>query len=79
MKLPQLQIAPETKKKLIKSLKIASAGFAVGLIGILMADPNVIAWLSQHPIYSLAIATYLPMVLNAVNEWRKNAERLDSK
>lgn len=73
-----LGLAPETQKKLIKSLQIGSAGFLVGTIGILMADPTVIAWLVSHPIVSMALASYLPVLLNGINEWRKNAERVEN-
>jgi hypothetical protein len=79
MKLSLPQIAPETKKKLIKSLQIGTSGFIVGLIGILLADPRVIAWLMQHPIVSLAVATYIPVIVNGLNEFRKNKERLETR
>ena len=72
------KIAPETKKKVIKSLMIASSGFIVGTVAILMSDPAVIAWLAAHPIGSLFIASFLPVLLNTLNEWRKNQDRLDN-
>lgn len=69
-------LVQETKQKIVKSFLIASAGFIVGLIALLLADPNVMAWLSQHPIVALALSTYLPFLLNGLNEFRKNPDRL---
>jgi len=69
-------LAEETKRKIVKSFLIATAGFLVGAIALLLADPAFAAWLGQHPVAALAASTYLPFLLNGLNEFRKNPDRL---
>lgn len=64
------QLDPKTVGKLKKSLLIGTSGFLVGLVAILMADPVVLAWLTAHPIVALGASSYLPVLLNGINEWR---------
>jgi len=64
------QFDEKTVGKIKKSLLIGTSGFAVGSVGILMANPQVLAWLAAHPIIALGLSCYLPVVLNTINEWR---------
>ncbi len=70
-----MQIASQfdktTQEKIKKSLLIGTSGFSVGLAGILMANPHILAYLTAHPIAGLAVASYLPVIINGINEWRK--------
>lgn len=65
------KLDPTTIEKLKKSVLIGSSGFAVGLVGILVADPQVLAYLTAHPILALAVSSYMPVLINSINEWRK--------
>ena len=65
---------PVTVAKIKKSALLATTGFVVAALGILMADPATLAFLQQHPVVGAAIAAYVPLIVNAVNEWRKGQE-----
>lgn len=60
-----------TVRKLKKSLLIGTSGFIVSAAGILMADPRVMEYLSHHLLLAAGIASYLPVLINSINEWRK--------
>ncbi len=65
------QLDPHTLEKIKKGFLIGSAGFVAGTLGILLSDKDVIAYLATHPILGVAVGSYVPVLLNSLNEWRK--------
>lgn len=65
------QLDPVTLAKIKKSFLIAGAGFIVAAFSIFMQDKAILAWLAAHPIAAAAVGSFAPVIVNALNEFRK--------
>jgi len=70
------QLDPVTVAKIKKSALLSLAGFTVAAVGILTSSPDVLAWLQAHPLVAAFVASFSPLIINAINEWRSGQKVL---
>jgi len=63
-----------TQEKILRSILLGASGFLLAIIPILSADPQVIAFLKDHMIVGAAVASFVPVIINSINQWRKGVE-----
>lgn len=60
---------PVTIEKIKHSLLLATGGFIVAAVPLLLQDQQVVTYLQDHPMIALAVGAYIPFFLNLVKEY----------
>lgn len=73
-----MQIAKQfdevTVGKIKRSGLVASAGFILAVIPVLLNDPNVVHFLQAHPVAGVFAGSFAPFIINSIRQWLAGQE-----
>lgn len=62
---------PVTIEKIKHSLLLATGGFIVAAVPLILQDQSVVTYLQDHTIVAVAVGSYVPFFLNFIKEYIK--------